>query len=171
MIGKGATQHFRLDQDKLQARGAATALTKPRLPPEVRAAKEAIVRKFLGKDDNTPLTPAEVTSVQHVDAKVLIDGYVSPEAACAARLGITEESGGDPLALEKRCQDFVVGWRRCLLETLRPKFLPPGWDLERSIRKHDDLFGPGPPSEKQKQNHEDDKTRCRYSLNIYFHLK
>merc|ERR1712129_391840 len=90
--------------------------------------------------------------MQALDPKVPVEGYTSPDAACAARLGITDEhEGGDADALEQRCFEFVLGWRRCLLETVQPKFLPLGWDLHRSIRKHDDLFGPGPPAEPGEQ--------------------
>jgi len=145
---KGAPSPFIIDQEKLKARGAAVALLHPKLPVEVRLAKEAIVRAILGRTEQDPLTEADLESVRNTVTRIAVDGYLSPEVVCANRLGITADSEcGDDGSLEQRCLEFVVGWRRCFLESVQPKFLPTGWDVQRSIRKHDDLFGPGPPEQ------------------------
>ncbi|CAK0868489.1 unnamed protein product [Prorocentrum cordatum] len=141
---------YRVDQERMKARSAAFALRCPRLPDEVRAAKERVVREFLGRcpEDPDPLSQEDIEQVSGMETRNLVEGYVSPEVACAARLGLLERAGadvegGDPAALERRCFEFVVGWRRCFLESVQPRHLPKAWDLHRSLRKHDDLFGPG----------------------------
>ena len=35
-----------------------------------------------------------------------------------------------------RCFNFVLAWRQSFLDSVGPRYLPPGWDLHRSIRKH-----------------------------------
>ena len=47
---------------------------------------------------------------------------------------------GKPPALKPslpwRCFQFVLDWRQTFLDSVKPQYLPEGWDLHRSIRKH-----------------------------------
>ncbi|CAJ1411092.1 unnamed protein product [Effrenium voratum] len=128
----GVAGRFRIDQQKLRARGAAAALQCPSLPPPVREAKEAVIREFLQKAPGEPLSAAELSSARALDPKVAVEGYQSPEASCAQQLGFASE---DP-DLETRCFNFVLTWRQAFLNAVQPRHLPAGWNLHRSIRKH-----------------------------------
>ncbi|CAE7765707.1 EXD2 [Symbiodinium sp. KB8] len=135
----GAKGRFRVDECKLRARGAAAAL-RHALPNEVREEKEAILRDFLGKLPGAALTKEEVEQVRVLDVKEAVEGYVSPEVACAKHLRITEACTEDAESSEARCFQFVLDWRQTFLDSVKPQYLPAGWDLHRSIRKHDDLL-------------------------------
>ena len=39
-------------------------------------------------------------------------------------------------SLPWRCFQFVLDWRQTFLDSVKPQYLPAGWDLHRSIRKH-----------------------------------
>eukprot|EP00439_Symbiodinium_sp_Y106_P019975 s5423_g2.t1 len=138
----GAKGRFRVDECKLRARGAAAAL-RHALPNEVREEKEAILRDFLGKRPGEALLKEEVEQIRVLDVKEAVEGYVSPEVACATHFRITEACTDDAESSEARCFQFVLDWRQTFLDSVKPQYLPEGWDLHRSIRKHDDLFGVG----------------------------
>lgn len=144
---QGENGPWRVDMHKVRVRGAAAALRQPLLPPRVRAIKEGIVRQFLGREEGSLLSEEDIDTVSSMITRHPVEGYVPPEVQCANFLGVTgcPDSGHDASGLEQRCFDFVVGWRQSFLRSVNPQFLPAGWDVSRSIRKHDDLFGPGPP--------------------------
>ncbi|CAE8645538.1 unnamed protein product, partial [Polarella glacialis] len=62
-------RRFHIDDKKMQARGAASALRHPHLPHDVRLAKEAVVREFLGIPDDVELTPDDVEAARTMDPK------------------------------------------------------------------------------------------------------
>ncbi|CAE7902042.1 EXD2, partial [Symbiodinium microadriaticum] len=146
----GAKGRFRVDECKLRARGAAAAL-RHALPNEVREEKEAILRDFLGKLPGAALTKEEVEQVRVLDVKEAVEGYVSPEVACAKHLRITEACTEDAESSEARCFQFVLDWRQTFLDSVKPQYLPAGWDLHRSIRKHDDLLRSDKSAQLQRQ--------------------
>ena len=75
----------------------------------------------------------DLQDLADMQCKVELPEYVSPEEelvrACIYRKEAGKEASIDPEFL----RDFVLGWRRLLVDTLKPSNLPTGWSLDAPV--------------------------------------
>ena len=106
-------------------RSCALALMKSRkkLPEEKIKNYEMLVKEYLNIPADTSLTNEQIQTVANVDYKTENPDYISgPE--------LVINSLGDD---EQKIIDFIKGWRRHFLDTMRPKHLPKGWGVDSNV--------------------------------------
>merc|ERR1711904_216525 len=113
---------YLVDADKEEAKRAALVLKKQGIPADIREVKLAVVHEYLCRNGGGEVTEDDIDRVSKLETRAVADSYVAAEAQLV-NLHLTK--GNE----EERHQEFVSGWRQAFVDAVRPKYLPPGWDV------------------------------------------
>lgn len=119
-----------VDPHKQHVRSAALALLrwKEKLPENRIEEYDTVVRDHLGVISNQALSEEQLQQAIDVEYRVPNPNYISGAELVANDL---MQGGHDKIA------DFVKEWRTFFLETVQPRHLPHGWQVDAPVNCSD----------------------------------
>lgn len=113
------------DKHLYNIRSAALALSNHRskLPPPKIEVYEGLVREHYGLGASDPLPDDLLGAATTIEITVPNPNYIPGPEIVVSQLANTAES----------LEEFILGWREHFLETMQPRFLQKGWDIDSAV--------------------------------------
>ncbi|XP_028422421.1 exonuclease 3'-5' domain-containing protein 2 isoform X1 [Perca flavescens] len=126
---QGCEEGVRLleDSDRRHVRSAARALlTAEGLPEQRREELQAVIKSFIGTDEEQELTVEALQHAANLETRIFNEAYVAHGLKVVQ--GCAKQGLRGLMDLERR-------WRQHFLTTMQPRHLPPLWSIDHNHSK------------------------------------
>eukprot|EP01125_Pyxidicula_operculata_P015835 TRINITY_DN5395_c0_g1_i1.p1 TRINITY_DN5395_c0_g1~~TRINITY_DN5395_c0_g1_i1.p1 ORF type:complete len:387 (+),score=75.44 TRINITY_DN5395_c0_g1_i1:145-1161(+) len=111
---------FKIDEElrKVKYAGGTLKTHYDKLPENRRKELEELLKSYFKKES---LTPEDLDTASDIEFRVKIDG------------DSVEQSVVNQLKTDDDYESFVRRWRKHFVDSMKPKFLPKGWDIDNPV--------------------------------------